>query len=274
MPKTGWTFGNYTVPVDDWGKVLTADDIRYTYLWGIDLVATNGDWYTDQQIEHHVASATREIERALDLSIHKRVLKCQPEDGDVFDEEEDPYPYRHDKWAKTGRLVLRRRPVLSVERFEIYTITDQLILDLKSWLRIDHRKGVLNWFPRVGPSGDIKASPSFFALGLNWNVGDYPHGYKVDYTAGMKDASAVPEDLRDIIGKAAAVKALNIVGDGFIAGFSSSSLSLDGVSESFSSTQSATNAMYGARIQVYLKDIENYIKVNRRKFGSWPIGSI
>jgi hypothetical protein len=192
----------------------------------------------------------------------------------AYDEEEDAYPYRHDKWVRSGRLALRRRPVLSVERFEIFTITDQRLLDLKPWLRIDHRKGVLNWFPRTGAIGGSFTQPAFFRLGINQNMGDYPHGYKVDYTAGYADASKVPDDLRDIIGKIAAVKALNIVGDGFIAGFSSSSLSLDGVSESFSSTQSATNAMYGARIQVYLKDIENYIKANRRKFGSWPIGSI
>ena len=85
MAKTGWTFGNFTIPAGTWGKVLTADDIRYTYLWGIDLVAANNEWYTDQQIEHHVAAATREIERALDLSIHTCVLKCRPKDGAVFD---------------------------------------------------------------------------------------------------------------------------------------------------------------------------------------------
>jgi len=198
--QIGWTFENYAPPPDSWGEVLTADDLRYTYLWGIDLVAGNGEWYTDPQIRSHINSSITEIERALTITIKKRVLKCQPADGVAYDEEEDAYPYRHDKWVRSGRLALRRRPVLSVERFEIFTITDQRLLDLKPWLRIDHRKGVLNWFPRTGAIGGSFTQPAFFRLGINQNMGDYPHGYKVDYTAGYADASKVPDDLRDIIG--------------------------------------------------------------------------
>jgi len=92
--------------------------------------------------------------------------------------------------------------------------------------------------------------------------------------AGYENSSRIPDDLREVIGKVAACKLLNIIGDGLIAGFSSSSLSIDGLSESFSSTQSATNAFFGARIQVYLKDIENYLKENRNKFGVQVMGSI
>ena len=61
MPKTGWTFGNYTVPVNEWGNVLTRMIFATPISGVIDLVATNGEWDTDQQIEHHVASATREM---------------------------------------------------------------------------------------------------------------------------------------------------------------------------------------------------------------------
>lgn len=49
---------------------------------------------------------------------------------------------------------------------------------------------------------------------------------------------------------------------------------MDGVSESFSSTQSATNAYFGARINTYLKDIKNYLEENRNKFGPMTIGSV
>jgi len=59
-----------------------------------------------------------------------------------------------------------------------------------------------------------------------------------------------------------------------MAGFSSSSLSMDGVSESFSSTQSATSAMYGARIMEYRKEMEDYINQNKFKFGFFRVGSL
>ena len=169
---------------------------------------------------------------------------------------------------------MRHRPILSVEKAELYTITDQKVMDLLPWTRIEKQKGDLIFFPKAGASGQILANPMTFALGLNWYQSDYRQAFKIDYTAGYKDANLVPEDLRDIIGKAAACKLLNIIGDGLIAGFSSSSLSMDGMSESFSSTQSATNAYFGARIGVYLKDIETYLKANKRKFNRFVVGSI
>jgi hypothetical protein len=71
-----------------------------------------------------------------------------------------------------------------------------------------------------------------------------------------------------------AIELLNIIGDGLMSGFSSSSLSMDGVSESFSSTQSATSAYYGARIQEYGKELDGYIMANKMKFGHWTLGAL
>ena len=103
---------------------------------------------------------------------------------------------------------------------------------------------------------------------------NYVEAFHVDYIAGYKNAELIPEDLRDIVGKIAALKMLNVIGDGLIAGFSSSSLSLDGMSESFSSTQSATSAYFGARIKVYQDEIKDYIQQNKYKYGNFTIGSI
>ena len=111
----------------------------------------------------------------------------------------------------------------------------------------------------------------------------YPYGeqtlrnyyfYAVDYEAGFETSDDIPDDLRQIIGKACAISLLNIIGDGLMSGFSSSSLSMDGISESFSSTQSATSAYFGARIAVYQKEVQEYIKNNKYKFRHFPIRSI
>ena len=98
--------------------------------------------------------------------------------------------------------------------------------------------------------------------------------YAIDYDAGFETSDDIPQDLRQIIAKVAAVSLLNIIGDGLMSGFSSSSLSMDGLSESFSSTQSATSAYFGARIKVYQDEIENYINQNKNKFGHMIIGAI
>ena len=49
---------------------------------------------------------------------------------------------------------------------------------------------------------------------------------------------------------------------------------MDGLSESFSSTQSATSAYFGARIKVYQDEIEDYIQQNKNKFGHMIIGTL
>jgi hypothetical protein len=59
-----------------------------------------------------------------------------------------------------------------------------------------------------------------------------------------------------------------------MSGFSSSSLSMDGVSESFSSTQSATSAYYGADIKQYQDEIDQYIHDNKMKFAHLAMGAL
>ncbi len=274
--RIGWTLGNYVIPEGFWGEILTPDDLRYTYLWGIDFRANNNEIFTDYQVRFAIDSAFAELERYLNFSFKQRVIKCDKVDlaGVVYDETEPPYPFKHERWTRVGMIPLRRRPVQSVERFELWSIVDQKILNLLPWMRLNGERGHLHFYPKVGPSGIINVNP-IAALGGNaFGGGDYPHGFRIDYTVGMRNAGLVPADVRDIVGKIAACKLLNIIGDGLIAGFSSSSLSLDGVSESFSSTQSATNAYFGARIQVYLKDIESYLQNHKNKFSGFVIGSI
>ena len=96
----------------------------------------------------------------------------------------------------------------------------------------------------------------------------------IDYDAGFETSDDVPEDLREIVAKQASVHLLNIIGDGLMSGFSSSSLSMDGLSESFSSTQSATSAYFGARIKEYKDDIDLYIQQNHNKFGHIALGCL
>jgi hypothetical protein len=96
--------------------------------------------------------------------------------------------------------------------------------------------------------------------------------YAIDYDVGYETSDDIPMDLREAIGKNAAISLLNIIGDGLLSGFSSSSLSLDGMSESFSSTQSATSAYFGARIKVYEEELREYLKAARNKFGFTQAG--
>ena len=72
----------------------------------------------------------------------------------------------------------------------------------------------------------------------------------------------MPWDLIGVIGKLATFGPLNIAGDMILgsAGIASQSLSIDGLSQSISTTASATSAGYSARLINYGKEIQETVK--------------
>jgi hypothetical protein len=167
----------------------------------------------------------------------------------------------------------KHRPILSVEKVDLYHRSGDTT-DLLSESFVDKPKGIIKFLKRPYKQSDT-------TIGINTALGRYGNEslrnylfYSLDYTVGYENSDEIPSDLRQIIAKTAAISLLNIIGDGLMSGFSSSSLSMDGISESFSSTQSATSAYFGARIAVYQKEVENYIKENKYRFGFLPIGTL
>jgi hypothetical protein len=250
--KIGFTFGNYKPPTGQFGEIFTADDIRYSFCFGIDLRARDGTYWTDEQITDHVHHSTLEFERRTGYQILQRRIACHPEvTGKVFgtdyEIEEAPYPYRRDKFGKFGWVTLRRRPVISVERFELYSQVESKIIDLSTWIRLDKQKGVIHYYPRAGQPTSM-TNPYIFAVIGGFQLPSYPHGYRIDYTVGLADAARLDDDLREIIGKMATMDILKMVSDAQLGGLASASLSMDGVSESFSSTNSGQSVAGDTRI--------------------------
>jgi hypothetical protein len=270
----GWTFRNYIVPDGQFGEILTSDDIRYSYLWGVDLVATSGITWKEDQTKTYIEWAVFQLERKLNIDIFPRTYYCDDDvNADIEEEEfvkkEFPYPNRR---HSNFNIRMNHRPIREVTRFDFYSPVDSKIMSLLPWMRIDRRTGNLNFRPKAG------VDKTFTSYGWPWNllIGGmfYRDAYHVDYTAGYDNATLIPPDLREVIGMITALKMLNVIGDGLLAGFSSSAISLDGLSESFSSTQSATSAYFGARIKVYQDEIKKYIEENKNKYGNFRIGHI
>lgn len=274
----GYTFNNYHSPEGKFGFVLMPDDLRYTYLWGTDFKATNGTYFTDEQIKFFIEEATSYVERMLNITIVKKVIKSQAEDRNLekgvdYDEEEPFYDFSYRKIQRYGMIQTKCRPIISVEKCELVNRCQNRIDLLKDSV-VDRKKGIIKFLKRP-------YLPTDTSRGISTAIGRYGSEtfqahlfYSIDYTAGYKCSDDVPSDLRQIIAKIAAISLLNIIGDGLMSGFSSSSLSMDGISESFSSTQSATSAYFGARVAVYQKEVENYIRDNKYRFGFIPIGAL
>ena len=281
----GYSFGNYKVPDGEWGTILTPDDIRYTYVWGTDFKSSQGNRFTDEQIQFFIDAGLAEIERQLNISIRKKRIKCEDEiekkhlvKGADYDDEETPYDFTYRKIQRYGMIQTKQRPILNVSRCMLLNKSindlDPREVDLLPSTVLDKKNGVIKFFNRpYKPSNTwLGISDAISRYGSEtWNTHLF---YSVDYEAGFETSDDVPDDLRQIIGELIAMAILNIIGDGLMSGLSSTSLSMDGVSESYSSTMSATSAYFGARLVEYRKDVEGYIEKNKFKFGFFRVGSL
>lgn len=96
---------------------------------------------------------------------------------------------------------------------------------------------------------------------------ELPSFWRYRYWAGVED-EVTPMPLLEVLGLRAAVVALAVLGQSFRGGFSSQSVSRDGVSESASYTASATFGIYSATIEEYKKRLEKLEKqIQRRYYG-------
>src|SRR4030043_572204 len=274
-PK-GYTFRNYAVPDGEWGEVLTADDMRFTYLWGIDLKAADipVTEVRDDQLIWCIEEALAATEKYLKIDIRKRIYKVNPlstlkrgviwKAGIDYTDEEDPYDFDVTQWENNGFLQLRHKPVLSVETAQFLDPIGSTIMDLISWMRLYKKPGQINFMPRgslTGAAQSIVNGPAvLYPRILTRNT---PQHSKREYTTGFLSSDFVDKGLRDFIGMYASIMLLNWIGDGLMAGFASSSVGLDGVSESFSSTQSATSAYFGPRQIEYRKCMKDWLDHNR-----------
>ena len=276
----GYSFNNYKVPEGKWGTIVTPDDCRYTFLWGTDFKATNGSMFSDEQIQWFIDAAVHEMERQLNITIVKRRIKSALSvesqhlvKGTDYDVEETPYDFSYRKIQRYGMIQTKQRPILNVTRCTLINKTESNV-DLLPTVVPDKKNGVLKFLKRP-------YKPSDTWDGISTSISRYGSEtfnnhlfYAVDYDAGYETSDDVPSDLRQMVGKMAAISLLNVIGDGLMSGFSSSSLSMDGVSESFSSTQSATSAYFGARIAVYQKEVQEYVAQNKYKFGFFRVGTL
>lgn len=276
----GYSFNNYKVPEGEWGTILTPDDIRYTYVWGTDFKSSQGNRFTDEQIQFFIDAGLAEIERQLNITIKKQRIKSEltVEEKKLqrkvdYDVEEAPYDFTYRKIQRYGMIQTKQRPILNVTRCTLINKQEPDVNLLPSVVP-DKKNGVLKFLKRP-------YKPSDTWMGISESISRYGQEtfnnhlfYAVDYDAGFETSDDVPQDLRQIIGELIAMAILNIIGDGLMSGLSSTSLSMDGVSESYSSTMSATSAYFGARLVEYRKDVEGYIEKNKFKFGFFRVGSL
>jgi hypothetical protein len=240
--------------------VVTPSEIRNKWCFGLPLNKSDGSVISDADIYGYIKGAVNEVERKLSIALKPQTIRCNASARALaltaYDVEEPPYDYDFKQFSQWGYLQLRKRPVLSVDDIKIVLPNGQEVLNLMQWLKLYKKPAQLHVVPYAGTPFMMVNVPGIAFPLLSGNLGrNLPQAIWVDYTAGM---SPVPEDIKNVIAKIASIDVLGIAGDAILAGIASLSTSVDGLSESYSTTASATNATYGAHILQYQKEIDNF----------------
>jgi len=245
-------------------------EIRNRWCFGLPLSREDGNVMSDDDILQYLKGAIGQVERKIGIYLKPTKIVTNPGErglvqGTDFDKEEPAYDYDANAYRQYGFLQLRERPVQSIEGFKMVLPNGNIIIDFyhdantKKWVKLYKDSGQVNIVPYAG-------DPTLFAL-MGGNASGYPFAtgqmntnlpqmFYVDYTAGYA-LYKIPEDVRNVVAKIASVDVLGIAGESLLAGVASLSTSIDGLSESFSTTASAENTTYGAHIYQYQKEIND-----------------
>jgi hypothetical protein len=236
-------------------NILTVQELKDIFLFGVDLTNDAGEPFPDIMFEWGIRQAIGYFERILDI-------KIRPTD---IVERYDYYTNDYSNWTF---IRLRQSPILKVNAVRVKWPSNTTVIDFPpEWIQVRKEEGQVNIVPTSGTLSQVLLTAGGSFLPLLASGQDFvPDILEVDYQAGFAEGQ-VPAEIREIIGMYASLGPFNVAGDLIAgAGIASSSIGIDGLSQSISTTSSATNAGYGARIIQYLKIIKERIPVLQRYY--------
>lgn len=297
MPDpVGHSFGNLEIPEGQFGPILTPDDIRSNLtFWGIDPVARNGAVLDDNMIKLTISAAIAEFQRTFnhtlvktryaafdrDIAIprpvgvdgpnaialvqsHKNIDGSYDATGD-YDESTEPQDFERVNFQHFLEVKLKRRPILTITNAVWVAPTMDKMINLNSWRRESHKSGVVRFFPDTSVIDQIFTAGSYPFIVNPTTYDMYPHSFWIDFTAGYQDASRVPNDFRMIVADLVSLRLLPIVGIGLQPGIANTSLTLQGISESTGTTQTAQTHFLSGATKAIVDRMKSYIDANKLK---------
>lgn len=239
--------------------IITPTWVKTNFLFGVNLVNDAGTAYPDSMFELAIANAIETVQH--DLNIVFDATTVTGEKQDTFN--------NSNNWPNFAPIRLRVRPVREVTGLQAKWGQNDVLTIPTDWCNLDNSTSGMSY------TGSMTVIPTQTQLegtsyGMTWapwrDVA--PLWWRVSYTAGWATAAEVPKDLLMLIGWQASMLPLDTAGDLIAgAGIASKSVSIDGLSTSISTTSSATNAGYGARILSYGKQYAAGLQAARRKYG-------
>ena len=236
------------------GLVLSPNELRDLYLYGINLKSKDGSDLPVSTWETKIKTAQLEIEKFLAIKLVRQLVV-------------EKLTYFQDDY-------LNSLPILN-SSFPVYK-TVALLGYLNGIEQVKYPTEWANQYsgPDQGQTRRINIVPSGSATSANTSVilmgtmaqlgirslSLVPNYWTVAYLTGYTPDS-LPTDLLDVVGKMAAVSILSIYGDLVLApGISGGSLSIDGLSQSLNTVINSKEGAFSGRVAQYLEDIKTTLQ--------------
>lgn len=230
---------------------FSVDEMKENYLYGIDLSDTEGKPFPVHLLRHHLNAAISYISRLLTIQITES-------------EEEEYHDYHASDYKNWGFMQLFKYPVQEVTEVTLTYGQEQGFTIPIEWVKLDKNAGQITLFPSHGTAGGLIIGSSGAIMGLHGRWNHAPQMWRVKYKAGMQQ---IPPDLYEAIYKKAVIGVMQVWGDLIIgAGIANQSVSVDGLSQSMGTTQSAMFGGASARAEEYRKDIELLLPALKMKY--------
>ncbi len=266
--------GSLSVPLSysyDSGVVLTASELRKDFLQGVPL-KVNGQPMSMNILKTYIERAQSYIETLLDLKLTRQLIT----------EWKD---YSWNDFRNWGYIPCTY-PVICLKEIKGYVGDVHVVNFPKEWVRRrstisssgvgDYHSRNIFLIPSLSGSSFYttytyaydRVSPMSNYSSMNF-ASNLPSHWQLQYYTGW-DNFSIPPLLIGIVGKLAAIQALAIAGELVfgLPGVSSSSLSLDGLSQSISTAVSGNSSVYSARINMYGEQLTQELEQIKGFFGS------
>lgn len=238
------------------GMLFSPAEIFSLYLYGITIQGGDGTSFSNESMRFYIEAAQREVESFFNLRLVRQFIY-----------KEKLTFYRADYWQSFPILFTNypvNEPVSLTGRFNNL---EQISYPTQWLTNHQNSYGLFQRRVSIVPTGSAVATANAEVIlsGLTTQLGSQhfrmiPDYWDLQYITGF-DIDEMPMDLINLTGKLATFGPLNIAGDLILgAGIASQSLGVDGLSQGISSTSSATNAGYGARLITYEKEIKETVK--------------
>ena len=230
------------------GLVISPSELIHLYLTGIPLCYPDGTVLGMETIKHHIEAAQVELEHFLSIKIKKQVIWGN-------------HDFNREHFFRWG-YVKTVFPIMEPLVLQGHINNVKQVDYPADWLSIKRGNDPTKFrnlylIPNTA-GGATMTNHAFVFSGITPHMGffgtDYiPNYWRIKYCTGWDKC---PVDLVDAIAMMAAIKILAITGDLIYgAGIGNQSISIDGISQSYSTTKGGGNGAFAGRIKQYAEDL-------------------